>query len=413
MKILLAPAHYMLDGVIGGSEFSWAYNIIRSLAAYPDVEIIAITGLVKPSTSFPPNVRIITLDRSPTLNLTWAYRLRFVFKYFIAARRELKSESIDVVHHVLPFGLSSTFNLLPLLGTVRRTPFVIGPLQAPHTFATDEEFVIYSQGKFEKYAGLKDMLHDKLGLLTARAARRTLASLSLATLRRSDALIAVNEETGAMYARAVPGVCTRVISPGIHVDAFQQTGSGVERTGREIITVGSLIKRKGIDLIIKAMAELKVTHPQVRLRIVGDGPQRESLESLARRLGVDDIVVFQGFVPNKEIAALYEASDVYVSMSFSESFGQTLVEAMAVGLCVVAAENVGSRGIIEDGRTGFLVRSGDVSHLVETLRAVFDQADRRVGIGSEARRAAKECFDWTEIAAKYMALYEALRQPSI
>src|SRR5579883_3400749 len=69
-KILFAPAHYMLDSIAGGSEFSWADNIIRSLAAHEGVEIVAITGIVKAAVPYPSNVRIIALDRGTRLNLT-------------------------------------------------------------------------------------------------------------------------------------------------------------------------------------------------------------------------------------------------------------------------------------------------------------------------------------------------------
>jgi glycosyltransferase involved in cell wall biosynthesis len=123
---------------------------------------------------------------------------------------------------------------------------------------------------------------------------------------------------------------------------------------------------------------------------------------------VQDTVIFQGFVPNAELRALYHAADVYVSMSYSESFGQTLVEAMAAGLCVVAAENVGACGIIHDGQTGFLVRPGQVADLVNALRGVCDDPIVRATIGRNAQRVAKECFDWPVIATQYMALYKSL-----
>lgn len=416
MKIMFAPAHYMLDGVSGGSEFSWAYNIIRSLAAYPDIEIIAITGRIKAPEPFPPNVRIIAVDSSPVLRLTWAYRLGFVFKTFKAAKHVLRTERVDIVHHILPFGVHKTFNLLPILGLSRRIRFVVGPLQAPHTYVSDEEFIIYSQGQLTKYRGVADMIHDKIGLWGVTVSHRVLHFLSSKTLRRSDAMIVVNEETKDIYAPIAPTSIIRIISPGIQVDTFRRHDVVPSTTPHdfatvEIITVGSLIKRKGVDLIIKAIAELNVTHSQFRLRIVGDGPQRESLQTLAKDLGVEKDVTFDRYVPNVQLPSLYHAADVYVTMSFSESFGQTVVEAMAAGLCVIAAENIGTRGIIKNGRTGFLVRPGSVADLVLVLRRVCENRVLSDAIGAEAQRVAEERFDWSVIGAHYIGLYTQILSP--
>src|SRR5690242_15997421 len=128
MNVLLAPAHYRLDGVSGASEFGVAYHIVDALAAHPDVKLFVLTGSAASRQPFPPNVRVVRLDRTPVTDLTPAYQLGFVLRYYAAARRILSQHRIDLIHHMLPFGFTSTFNLLPLLGHTRTMPFVVGPL---------------------------------------------------------------------------------------------------------------------------------------------------------------------------------------------------------------------------------------------------------------------------------------------
>lgn len=395
----------MLDGVSGGSEYGWAYHIVDALSAHPDVKLYVLTGIVKSEKSFSSNVTLIRLDHGTILNLTPGYTLAFIARYYAAACRVLRQHHIDVIHHILPFGYGKTFNPLPLFGQTRSTPFIVGPLQSPHTVDAPEER-IYSQGDTRQYRGISHYIQEKAGRRLINSGAPILNRLSSRTLQRSDYLIAVNDQARQLYAASAPHTPSIIIPPGVDLARFADIRT-MERPDSdvEILYVGWLIRRKGIDIIIDALSQLVPEFPFLRLRIVGDGPQRQALEALVQRRDLSKHVIFEGTIANAAIADYYARASLFVSMSYSESFGQSLVEAMLAGLPVVSAENIGSREIIEESKTGFLVQAGDTKGLVVRLKALIINPQLRSEIGTRARRSAERRYDWNLIGQQYLDVY--------
>ncbi len=413
MNVLLAPAHYMLDGVSGASEFGVAYHIVEALAAHPEVKLFVLTGSARSQRPFPPNVRVVRLDRAPVGDLTPLYQLGFVMRYYAAARRILSRHRIDLIHHMLPFGFTTTFNLLPLLGHTRTVPFVVGPLQMPHTVPSTEERV-YVQGNVQYDRGLREQVRERITGRLLRTGRPLLNALSRHTLRHSDCLVTVNRQTQLLYAGAIPTVPSVVIPlgplAGIAGDCADAAVPRPPRPEIEILYVGALTRRKGVDLVIAAVAQLAAQYPSLRFRIVGDGPQRPALEALAEQHGIGSRTVFEGIVASADVGDYFARSDIFVSMSYSESFGHTVIEAMLAGLPVIAAENVGSREIVDDGATGFLVPPGSTEALVARLQLLVADAAKRVALGEHARYVAQQRYKWSTIGDQYLAVYHDVLQ---
>jgi len=417
VNILFAPAHYLLDGVSGGSEYGWAYGIINTLSTQSDLRLFVVTGMVRSDKRLPANVTLIRLGGSPTLKFSSSYRLAFVGRYYLAAQRILHQHRIDVIHHIGPFGYGTTFNLLPLLGATRRIPFVIGPLQVPHTMQGGEEQT-FSQEDVRSGPTASDAAREQLSAALIRAGRPILHGLSTRTLRDSDYLVAVNKQARDLYASVTPNIPAVVIPPGVDTNRFGQV-SALDRdrgnrdgdSGVDILYVGWLFVRKGLDLVIAAMARLVPRYPSLRLHIIGDGPQRGALEVLVARSNLGPNVIFEGVVENAALATRYAHADIFVSMSYSESFGQTLIEGMISGLPVVSARNMGSNEIIEDGETGYLVEPGNVAMLVERLDTLISRPDLRVSLGQRARDVVRRRYNWTTIGEQYHDVYrEAVRR---
>lgn len=140
-------------------------------------------------------------------------------------------------------------------------------------------------------------------------------------------------------------------------------------SGKRIITVGSMKAEKNQALLLRAFAELR-GHPKAKLMIVGDGPLRPVLEQLATELGVADRVRMPGFVvdPWPWLAS----ADLFALSSDYEGFGIALAEAMHAGLRVVSTDCVcGPREILDDGRYGALVPTGDATALAEAMAAAL------------------------------------------
>lgn len=144
---------------------------------------------------------------------------------------------------------------------------------------------------------------------------------------------------------------------------------------------------KDHQLLLKAFAAVP---PGPRLRLIGDGPLRETCEKLAEQLGIRDRVEFLGY--RDDVASLLASSDAFVLASKFEMFSLSILEAMRAGLPVIAFDIGGNRGAIVDGETGFLVPNGDVTALTKALSMVLSNRDLRVRFGRAARHRFEERF---------------------
>jgi glycosyltransferase involved in cell wall biosynthesis len=195
---------------------------------------------------------------------------------------------------------------------------------------------------------------------------------------------------------------TVVLPPTIDPRPFLQAPGGDAvrdllgwRGRRVILSVGRLVRRKGHDLLLRAVAGLVRDLPDVALLIVGEGPERSRLEALAGALGIRDRTHFAGFVPEAELPLYYRAADVFAMPSQAlperdgvEGFGIVFLEAGASGVPVVGTRTGGIEDAVLDGRTGYLVPSGDVDRLREALRTLLEDRDTARRFGEEGRRRA-------------------------
>jgi glycosyltransferase involved in cell wall biosynthesis len=153
----------------------------------------------------------------------------------------------------------------------------------------------------------------------------------------------------------------------------------------ELLTVGQLAPAKGQHILISALARLTAQGRKVRLRIVGDGALRASLEDQARRLGVRDRVVFEGFRDNRELPDYYRRADAFVLPSFAEGVPVVLMEAMAMEVPCVASRITGIPELIEDGVSGLLVPPADEHALAGAIARLMDEENLSGRLGRAAR----------------------------
>jgi glycosyltransferase involved in cell wall biosynthesis len=145
-------------------------------------------------------------------------------------------------------------------------------------------------------------------------------------------------------------------------------------------------ERKGLDILLEAMARVRQTDRAFHLDVVGEGGLRPGYEALAGRLGLDPFVTFHGFRPKDEVAALMREADLFVLGSRFENNPCVVIEAMATGLPVVAPD-VGGLGELVDHETGRLARPLDPHDLGDKIGAVLDGLDRFDGEAIAARAA--------------------------
>jgi glycosyltransferase involved in cell wall biosynthesis len=181
----------------------------------------------------------------------------------------------------------------------------------------------------------------------------------------------------------------------------------------QIGCVSRLSEEKGLEYLVRALPMIVEKVPNLRVRIAGEGPSRTALEQLADRLNVRSYLDLPGHVDN--IADFLTALDVYVQPSRSESLGVAAMEAMSVGLPVVASRVGGLPEVVDDGVTGILVPWGDPRKLAEAILRLCADEDMRRRMGTAGRKTVAERFQVSTYVAKTYELYEELlsRRPSI
>ncbi|MCP3870943.1 MAG: glycosyltransferase family 4 protein [Gammaproteobacteria bacterium] len=174
-----------------------------------------------------------------------------------------------------------------------------------------------------------------------------------------------------------------------------------------ITTTGSLIQRKGIDLIIGAVSRLIRRNIPVRLAIIGDGPERSTLQQQVQRLGLEKCVHLLGEQSNV-VGLLRGNADLFVSGAREEVFGLVLAEAGLAGLPVVAPAVGGIPGVVTDGTTGLLVPPGDTAALANAMHRLYEASQLRGQMGSAGRRHVLEHFSIQRNVQQFEQLYDKL-----
>ena len=178
-----------------------------------------------------------------------------------------------------------------------------------------------------------------------------------------------------------------------------------------MLFVGNLEPRKQLDVLLRAMAQLRNSVPDVQLLIVGSGDSAGAHDQTARllglrgELGLSDAVRFVGRVDEQQLQDAYAAADVFALPSSSEAQGIVALEAMACGLAVVASSVGGLLGTIEDGVSGCLVPSGDVQALAARLKELIEHPQSRAAIGERARETVERRFTWSHAINATIELY--------
>lgn len=176
--------------------------------------------------------------------------------------------------------------------------------------------------------------------------------------------------------------------PGPGAEAADVRSSlGVDGDETVILSVGRLSEQKCFDDLLAAFANVLPARPDARLVIAGEGPERDRLEQLFSSLGLKDRARLLGNVENPHL--LYRAADLFVLPSRYEGFPFAMLEAMAAGLPVVATRFGGADEIVEDGREGLLVPTGDVAGLAGAIEAVLGDRGRMASMAASARIKAQ------------------------
>ena len=226
-------------------------------------------------------------------------------------------------------------------------------------------------------------------------------------LARSESLFDALEKWGC------PREKMRLNRTGIPLDAFPLVKRTVPEDGRwQFVQACRLIAKKGLKSAMQAFAMFHGFQPNSRFVIAGDGPMKETLLELARDLGVPQAVELRGFLDQAALAKLYAESHVFVHPSEmtsdqnQEGVPNSMLEAMATGLPVLATRHGGIPEAVTDGASGLLCGERDPQALMEAMFRFTEHPENMLAMGEEAARSVREEFSQQRAIERLESFYD-------
>ncbi len=205
---------------------------------------------------------------------------------------------------------------------------------------------------------------------------------------------------GVDLGRFRPGLESESLRSRLHLPPDAPILFSMQRLGPE----------KRADVILRAMPHVLRRNPAAVLVIGGTGPEKARLTSLARTLGLQQSVLFAGYVDSADLPSYYAMCDLFVFHSTYETFGIVLAEAMAAGKAIVSVSSTAIPEVVQDGVTGMLVPPLNPEAMANGIVHLLDSPQKRAQLGLCARSWAEQHFDWNSIASQYEAVLETCRR---
>jgi phosphatidyl-myo-inositol dimannoside synthase len=255
--------------------------------------------------------------------------------------------------------------------------------------------------------------------MTLTGTSRELTWLTRRVIRRAAFLIANSENTARILREdwGVAGQRVFVMHPGVDTGTFTPAApdpAARARLGwgkrRVVLTVGRLQKRKGQDMMIRALSAIRGIVADVLYAVVGNGEERGALRMLARSEGVEDCVQFLGEVGDAGLLECYRQCDLFALPNREvgkdiEGFGMVLVEAQACGKPVIAGASGGTGETMRVGETGYVVPCDGPERLASLVPELLQDPSRLERMGAAARRWVQERFDWQTLSREAAQLF--------
>jgi len=216
----------------------------------------------------------------------------------------------------------------------------------------------------------------------------------------ADKIIANSQSLKELAFRTFNKKPIEIIPNGVDVNSFCPLEKAKRSNVIKILFVGRLNKQKGIDCLLKSIAKINKEdrYPFV-LEIVGDGSEKERLINKSYVLGVSDRVIFSNWIDRSRIVDKYQSSDIFITTSLDEGMPNTLLEAMACGLPVIASDIPAHRELITHNKNGLLVPVNNPDKVADTIKLLIENESLRIKMRQEGLKKIKD-YSWQNIFAR-------------
>ena len=232
-------------------------------------------------------------------------------------------------------------------------------------------------------------------------------SSSYSKLRYFDAVVAtgvtiqqIREQINIDVIRIDPGVDIDLFSPNWELDRCEKP--------IESLYVGRFAPSKNLPMLVNSFSTLAKQHSDVSLRLIGDGPLRDDIESLVQDRQIEDKVQFEGYIKQEDLPKYYRGARALILTSNHESFGMTPIEAMSCGTPVISTRVGHMPNLINQGENGFLVDIGDQKGLVDVMNRIISDPGLTRNLAANARKTVEDGYQWEQRAQKLRSLFKEL-----
>jgi glycosyltransferase involved in cell wall biosynthesis len=317
----------------------------------------------------------------------------FEFEVWRRFKARLKAGEFDIVHRVTPLSPTSQSILAKRL-TRWNIPFIVGPLNGG---------IPWPRNFIHRQHAEREWLSHIRSIYKLMPAYRSMR-------RYSSAILVGSKYTLTEMPRSIQSRCVYIPENGIRADQVAPCRKATIQLPLVACFVGRLVPYKGADMLLEAAAEFLIKK-QLVLHIVGDGPERGSLEELAKRLDLQNLVHFDGLRSHDDVLSKLARCDLLILPSIREFGGGVVIEAMAMGATPIVADYAGP-GELVDETTGVKVPFVDRSSLVDGIRVAIGKfiedphlLDR---FSKAARNKVLASYTWEAKAAQIKRVYSAV-----
>lgn len=331
-----------------------------------------------------------------------------------------------------PAAIESLTHDAPAVDRIRKSPLFAALLPSYVVAGAAAAARVARDGKFDVVHAFWPIPHGIFAIAAKRASRAALVSTFFSAelnwngplrkvfgpvvrsiVENSDAVTVISSYTAGILREYVPGAQSVVIPFGAAALNRSVPSSSAARNRNDpfdLLFIGRLVRRKGVDVLLRSIAMLE-NDKRLRLRIIGAGPEKEALVAEAARLGVGDVVTFEGMVSSARVSELLESCDALVLPAIvtetgeTEGLGVVLIEAMGYGKPVIATSAGGIVDIVTDGDTGLLVPPGDALALADAIRRAMDEPMELEQIARRGTAFAESAFGWDAIVSSLSGVY--------
>jgi glycosyltransferase involved in cell wall biosynthesis len=270
-------------------------------------------------------------------------------------------------------------------------PFLVGSDALKYSQKLDIPIVMTYHSKYEDQFYYIPLLPE---FISRRIAKKVVHDYC----RKCDAIIAPSSAIKKIIIENQVKKPVYVIPSGINVDRFNEdTGKrefvrnkyNIKENEILLVTACRLAKEKNVDFLVRAFKFIHDTKKNVKLMIIGDGAVKEEIEQEAKDLGLEDSVIFTGFLATEDMASHYQAGDIFVFASLTETQGLVAVEAMAAGLPVVAIKASGIEDMVKNGNDGILT-DNDEQNFADNAIKLIEDGDLRKKMSENAKLNSEE-----------------------